>query len=137
MACAVAAAVAAAAAACGTPPQGPPPREVTVWRPLDAWTGSGLMQTESFTSDTGQLRLQWQTFNQRGATPGAFKVTLHSAVSGRPLLDPIERRGVHTDTAVIFEDPRSFFLVIESTNLDWKLSVEEGLPAMTREPLDR
>jgi hypothetical protein len=95
------------------------------------------MQTESFISDTGQLRLRWQTSNPRGTTPGIFKVTLHSAVSGRPLLDPIERRGVHADEAVIFEDPRSFFLVIEPTNLDWTLSVEEGVPAMTREPVDR
>jgi hypothetical protein len=129
--------LAAGVAACGTPPEPPPPREVTVWRQLAAWSGKTLVQTESFISDTGLLRLRWATSNQRGTVPGTFTVTLHSAVSGRPLLDPIERRGVHSDEAVISEDPRSFFLVIESTNLDWTLSVDEGIPGTTRTPRDR
>jgi hypothetical protein len=131
------AAAAALTATCGTPPEGPPPRRVTVWKPLGSWSGSGLVQTESFVSDTGQLRLRWETFNVRNGGPGRFTVTLHSAVSGRPLLEPIERRGAQADSAVISEDPRAFFLVIEGTGLDWTLAVDEGIPALTRRPLER
>ena len=44
-----------------------------------------------------------------------FTVTLHSGVSGAPLLEAVEHKGVGRDVAYVTEDPREFFLVIESS----------------------
>ena len=87
------------------------------------------MQTEPFISDTGSLRLRWETRNETAPGAGTFRVTLHSDVSGRPLLVAVDKRGEGRDTAYVTEDPRSFFLAVESANLDWTVAAEEGVAA--------
>ena len=93
--------------------------------------GRGLTQTEPFIGDTGFLRLTWEAHGAPNA--GAFKITVHSDVSGRPLLVAVDRRGPGRDVTYVTEDPRAFFLVIESEDLDWSVEVAEGLSA-TRTP---
>jgi hypothetical protein len=100
-----------------------------VWRKLGAWSGRGSMQTEPFISNTGSLRLQWETRNEAAAGTGTFRVTVHSDVSGRPLVLAVDARGVGRDITHVIEDPRSFFLAVESANLDWTLAAEEGIAA--------
>ena len=100
-----------------------------VWRKLGSWSGRGPMQTEPFISDTGSLRLQWDTRNETAPGRGIFRVTVHSDVSGRSLVLAVDARGVGHDTAYVTEDPRSFFLSVESANLDWTLTAEEGVAA--------
>jgi len=87
--------------------------------------GRGLTQTEPFIGDTGFLRLTWEAHGAPNA--GAFKITVHSDVSGRPLLVAVDRRGPGRDVTYVTEDPRAFFLVIESEDLDWSVEVAEGL----------
>jgi hypothetical protein len=111
----------------------PPAEEVTVWRPLGAWSGHGVLQTEAFISDTGLLRVSWEAKPAAAAGVGTLRVSLHSAVSGRLLAVPVDRRGAGRDVAYVTEDPRSFYLVIESTDLDWSVDAAEGIPA-TRHP---
>jgi hypothetical protein len=41
----------------------------------------------------------------------------------------VEHRGPGRDVAYVNEDPREFFLVIESTGLEWSVEVAEGIPA--------
>jgi hypothetical protein len=100
-----------------------------VWRKLGSWSGRGSMQTEPFISDTGSLRLVWETRNETAPGTGVFRVTVHSDVSGRSLVLAVDARGVGRDTAYISEDPRPFFLAVESTNLDWTLAADEGVAA--------
>ena len=98
----------------------PSPRTPTVvWRKLGSWSGRGSMQTEPFISNTGSLRLLWETHNEAAPGTGTFRVTVHSDVSGRPLVLAVDTRGVGRDTTFVNEDPRSFFLAVESANLDW------------------
>jgi hypothetical protein len=52
-----------------------------------------------------------------------------SAISGRRLLTAIDVRGAGHDTTYVNEDPRAFFAVVESSNVDWRFSVDEGIPA--------
>ena len=100
-----------------------------VWRKLGSWSGHGSTQTDPFISDTGSLRLRWETRDETAPGAGFFRVTVHSDVSGRPLVLAIDIRGVGRDTTYVSEDPRSFFLVVESANLDWSLAAEEGVAA--------
>ena len=133
---ALVATLAAVAGACKGPPD-VPRRASTAWTELAHWTGTGLVQTESFISDTGQLRIRWETKNERTAGAGRFKIVLHSAVSGRPLIEVVERKGVARETSYVNEDPRAFFLVIDSSNLDWTVAVDEGIPVTVPDPPKR
>lgn len=115
--------------------QAPPTEDITIWQRRGTWTGRGPTQTEPFISETGLLRLTWEAHGSQGSVPdaGTFLITVHSDVSGRPLLVAVDRHGPGNDVTYVTEDPRSFFLVIESEDLDWSVDVDEGLPA-TRTP---
>jgi hypothetical protein len=121
-----------AAAVLGASCSGSAPRPrtpVVVWRTLGSWSGRGSMQTEPFISDTGSLRLRWDTTHEDAPGTGTFRVTVHSDVSGRALITAVDARGVGRDVTYVTEDPRQFFLAVESSNLDWTLSAEEGMAA--------
>ena len=62
-------------------------------------------------------------------TPGAgrFKVSLHSAISGRVLQTVIDTRGTGGDVAHVQDEPRVSYLVVESTAVDWRVTVEEAV----------
>ncbi len=113
-----------------------PPRaqDITVWRKIGSWTGRTLLQTESFIGDTGAFRVHWRTFNESAPGAGRFRVVLHSSVSGRPLLVAVEHRGVGRDISYVNEDPREFFIVVESQHLEWSVTVEEAVPAKSTLP---
>jgi hypothetical protein len=87
------------------------------------------MQTEPFISNTGSLRFHWNTSNETSPGNGVFRLTVHSDVSGRPLVLAVDVRGVGQDVTHVSEDPRSFFLAVESANLDWTVAAEEGVAA--------
>jgi hypothetical protein len=102
---------------------------IVIWRKLGSWSGRGSTQTDAFISDTGSLRLRWETRNETTPGTGTLRVTLHSDVSGRPLLLAVDVRGVGRDIAYVSEDPRPFFLAVESANLDWTIEAEEAVAA--------
>jgi hypothetical protein len=89
----------------------------------------GVLQTQPFENDTGMLRVVWQARRTRPSADATLRVYLHSAVSGRRLALAVEHRGAGGDTTYINEDPRGFYLVIESTGLEWTVDVAEGIPA--------
>ena len=108
-----------------------------VWRKLGSWSGRGSMQTEPFISDTGSLRLRWETTNEAAPGTGTFRVTVHSDVSGRALVLAVDARGVGHDTMYVSEDPRPFFLAVESTGVEWTLAAEEGVAATAAPAAER
>jgi hypothetical protein len=99
------------------------------WRPIGAWSGRGNTQTDSFNIESGQLRIKWETKNEASPGAGAFKVMVHSAVSGRPIALAVEHRGAGRDTAYVTDEPRLYHLVIESSDVDWTVAVEEAVTA--------
>ena len=101
-----------------------------VWDRLGEWSGKGSLQTESFTGASGALRVKWQTRAIPGRPEGTFLLTIHSAISGRPLQVAVDQRGPGADTAYVSEDPRVFFAVIEATDIEWSFEVAE--PVATR-----
>jgi len=114
------------AAGCGVESK-PATEDAFVWQQLGSWTGRGSQQTESFIGETGSLRVRWETRNEAPPGHGTFQVAVHSAISGRPLAVAGESRGVGHGISYINEDPRVFYLVVESANLEWSVTVEEGL----------
>jgi hypothetical protein len=54
------------------------------------------------------------------------RVVIHSAISGRPLMAPIvDIQGEGSGTVHVSEEPRVFFAVITSQDMDWRLSISE------------
>jgi hypothetical protein len=107
------------------------PRQKTpemIWRAVGVWSGHGNRQTESFTSDTGALRVRWDTKPSRGAPgEGTFRLTAHSAISGRVLQQVVDERGAASGVDYVSQDPHVFYMSVESAGMDWKFSVEEGI----------
>jgi hypothetical protein len=110
------------AAAKGTPQM--------IWRTVGSWSGHGNRQTESFTSDSGALRVKWETTTPAGGgAEGRFQLTAHSAISGRVLQQVVEERGAASGVDYVSQDPHVFYMSVESAGLEWKFSVEEGIAA--------
>ena len=112
--------------ACGAPPP-PVQKEVVIWKNLGEWSGRGNAQTESFLGLTGALRMHWQTKNEAPKGAGTFRLILQSAISGRALQETPDEKGLGEGTAYMAEDPRVFYISVESANLDWSFTVEEAL----------
>jgi hypothetical protein len=124
---AVAVAAGLLASACSAPAAEPVQKEVVVWKKLGEWSGTGNVQTESFIGLTGALRMRWRTENEAPAGTGTFKLLLQSAISGRVLQEPVDETGTGQGEAYVAEDPRGFYMSVESANLDWSVTVEEAV----------
>jgi len=104
----------------------PPSQDVVIWKNLGEWSGRGNAQTESFVGLTGALRMHWQTKNESPKGSGRFRLILQSAISGRAVDEPVDERGLGEGTAYAAEDPRVFYISVESANVDWTFTVEEA-----------
>ena len=107
----------------------PVPQQVVAWRALGSWSGHGNKQTGSFTSESGALRVRWVTtaMARSPGTAGAFRVTAHSAISGRLLEQVVDHAGAGSGLGYVNQNPNVFYLTVESDQLDWTLSVEEAI----------
>lgn len=109
--------------ACREAPARPDAR-TAVTRPLGTWQGRGS-QTIGVVSDSGRLRIAWRTWNGSPAGDARFRLTLHSAVSGRPLHLIADERGTAQGTIEVTDDPRPYNFMVDSADVDWSFTVEE------------
>jgi len=106
----------------------PPPKDVVIWHPVGSWSGRGNRQTETFTSDTGGFRVRWETRNETRPGAGRLHVVFRSGDSGREIIDAVDASGADHDVAIVAADrPRWYYLTIESTNVDWSVTVDERI----------
>ena len=77
--------------------------------------------------ESGQWRIRWETSDMPFSSAGTFRAIVHSSVSGRFVEVAVEHQGAGKGVAYVAEDPRQFFLDIESRGVDWKVAVEEGV----------
>ena len=121
-------AVLTAAIACGTAPE--PARETPIpaSRELGAWTGTGNT-TLGFVSESGSFRITWKAQNQDNARPGAFQLTLRSGISGRPMKVIADHKGAGGGSVEFGDDPRMYEFLVESSGIDWAISVQETFAA--------
>ena len=119
---------------CSQPP--PKPTEQTIiWEHAGSWSGRGDMETNSFPAASGYLRFTWETSNETKPGEGRFKLFLGSSISGRVIQVVVDSKGAKRGIEYVSEEARTFYLKVESANLDWKVTVDEGFSA-TLEPKD-
>lgn len=110
---------------------------VTVARQVGSWEGTGN-QTIGFVSETGCFRVNWTTRNQHPASRapqrgsrvasvdgGTFRLTVRSAISGRPIQVIADHQGPGSGTVDFKDDPRIYDFLIDSRNIEWVFTVEE------------
>ena len=127
-------AIALVASACGAraEPAKPAAQTGVGWRQLGTWSGRGNAQTASFTSDTGALRVRWQASpapneNAPRSSSPSFRIAAHSAISGRLLQPVVEHAGAGEGIGYVQQDPHVFFMVVEASQLNWTVTVEEAV----------
>ena len=112
-----------AAAGCQSAPE-PRPAFATAWHQVASWSGRGSTQTDWFPIDHFNWRIRWETKNA-AVGGGRLRVEAHSADSGRLLAEPLDVKGNGHGTADVGVDPHRFYLVVDSSGVDWSLNVEE------------
>ena len=102
------------------------PRQiVAVTRPVGSWQGRGTTTVGDVPSETGRIRILWETTNESPSGTGTFKLTLRSAISGRTIGIVADTKGTGSGTAEFDEGPRTYDFLVESANVDWAFRVEE------------
>lgn len=96
----------------------------TAWHSLGTWTDRGSRQTESFDVTTGSLRLAWRT---TGSASAPFRVSLYSAISGRPLQTIVDTIGSGSDSVRVAIEPHVAYLQIDSEGMEWSVTLEEAV----------
>jgi hypothetical protein len=121
--------------ACDTSPpavdQAELPLRVVGWSRLASWAGRGSLQTETFLSDTGVFRIHWETKNETAPGKGILKVAFRSGDSGRVIIDAVDQRGVGGSSAEVSDMVRWYYLSIDSSNVEWSVTVEEPIMGRT------
>ena len=112
----------------------PEPEQGVSWHRLGSWSGHGNTQTESFVFESGALRVRWETLNEQSGRTGKFRLVLQSAVSGRQLAVPAEQRGVGKGESYVSESPHQAYVLIESSDVDWSFTVDEGVVGTRQGP---
>ena len=108
-----------------SPKPSEPQQIVSVTRPVGSWKGRGTATVGDIPSETGRFKIFWETSNESPAGTGTFKLTMRSAVSGRPMQLVADHNGVGSGTASYDEGPRTYDFLVESANVDWSFRVEE------------
>jgi len=97
------------------------------WRFIESWSGRGDTQTDSFDIGSGAFRIKWETSHESSPGAGTFRIMVHSGVSSRPITQAVDHQGAGHDIAYVTDDPRPYFLVVTSKNVDWSIRVEEAV----------
>ena len=74
-----------------------------------------------------QWRVRWKTANEKPGAKGKFVLTVNSAVSGRPLTQLVDHDGPGEGIGYVNDDPRPYYLVIDSNDLDWTVIAEHSI----------
>ena len=104
----------------------------TLWHSLGDWSGNGDRQTESFDVTTGSMRLTWEALQWEALQEGApdtarFRVSLHSAISGRPLQTIVDSQEAGAGIVDLAANPRVAYLLIESERIRWRVTLQEAV----------
>jgi hypothetical protein len=71
--------------------------------------------------------VRWQTRNEHPSGSGMFRVTINSAISGRQIGPAIEHNGTGAGMGYVTDDPRVYYAVVDSMNVDWSITIDEGV----------
>jgi hypothetical protein len=110
--------------ACAPPKSLIAEQRTTQAKPPQSWQGTGD-RTIGFVSESGVFRVNWKTRSERAPDSGTFRLTVRSAISGRPIRIIADQRGEGSGTVDFVDDPRLYEFIVESAGLRWWFDAEE------------
>lgn len=116
----------------GDAPPAPAPPVALEWREVGSWSGTGHRQTESFEVSQFAMRLRWRVVRETTPGQGHLTVTLHSAVSGRPLQTLVDATGIASGEALVADDLRPAHFVIEGEHVEWQMTLDQPYARETK-----
>jgi hypothetical protein len=99
-------------------------QRTTQAKQVGSWEGTGD-RTIGFVSESGVFRVNWKTRSERPVGSGTFRLTVRSAISGRPIRIVADQRGEGSGTVDFVDDPRLYEFIVESANVGWWFDAEE------------
>ena len=111
-------------AACGTSTP-PTPKVMTQASQAGSWNGTGN-KTIGFVSESGVFRIKWNTRDIGGGKGGAFRLTVRSAISGRPIRVVADEHGTSSGSFDFVDDPRMYEFIVDSAGVEWSIQVVDN-----------
>jgi hypothetical protein len=71
------------------------------------------------------MRLRWQVIRTTAPGPAHFEVTLHSAVSGRPLQTLVDTSRVESGEVLVADDLRPAPFVVDAEHVEWRMTLDQ------------
>jgi hypothetical protein len=107
------------------PPAAPrAPAPEPTWQTIATWSGSGMKETETFTTRTREWRIQWQSRREPFPNAGLLQIFVHDADGGVVSL-AANKQGPGKDVSYVRAPAGPHYLMINSANIDWTVTVEE------------
>jgi len=102
----------------------PPPE----WQTVADWSGSGIKQTESFTTASREWRIYWKTKNEAFAGAGLLQIMVYQADNDALITLAANKQGTGSDVTYVRAKPGRYYLAINSANVEWVVRVEDQRP---------
>lgn len=101
-----------------------PPGGAATWQQVMRWTGSGIKQTETFPVASREWRITWKSSNEAFPGAGILQIFVYDESGGMVSL-AANKQGTGSDVSYVRAAPGRFYLMINSGNLDWDVTVED------------
>lgn len=90
---------------------------------IQTWRGTGMKQTERFTTTRPEWRIRWTSQNPKFA--GSLLQVYAYDANGAMVALAANIQGPGSDVSYVRSTPGTHYLMISSANIDWVVTVEE------------
>ena len=101
------------------------PTSARTWSTTAEWDGRGVKETESFATHGREWRVRWRTSNEPFKGAGIMQLFVYRAEDGDLEFVVANLQGKGAGESYVQAEPGSHYLLINSENLDWTVTVEE------------
>ncbi len=101
-----------------------PPQPAKTWHAIKTWSGSGMKETERFRTTNREWRVRWESRNEPFAGAGILQVYVYDG-SGGMVAVAANKQGPGSDVSYVRSDPGDHYLMLNSANIDYTVTVEE------------
>lgn len=93
------------------------------WRTVASWKGEGIKDTETFSVQSREWRITWETKNEKMAGASIIQIYVYNEKDELVTL-AANKQGVGKDTSYV-RGQGKFYLKINSANVEWSVLVED------------
>lgn len=84
-----------------------------------------MKETERFATTSREWRISWRTANEAFAGTGLLQIMVYRAADGQLVTLAANKQGLGADVSYVRSPPGDHYLMMNSGNVDWEVTVEE------------